>query len=278
MPVHPFRDFLKGISMTPHHTLAAALAAAILVGWLGFGASSNALAGDPPAKVYEMRTYWAPEGRLDDLNARFRNHTVKLFEKHGMTNVGYWTPIDNKENKLVYVLAFPSRDAAKKSWDAFKADPDWIAAKKESEAKGPLITKIESVFLKATDYSPEPKPAATGDRVFEFRHYTTTPKNLDALNARFRNHTVKLFEKHGMTNIAYWVPLEGEKGAEDTLVYFLSHKSPEAAAESFKAFRTDPAWTAALKESEAKAGGSLTMPKTGVRSTFMKATDYSPIR
>lgn len=233
---------------------------------------------DKSERVYEMRTYYAPPGRLDDLHARFRNHTTKLFEKHGMTNVGYWTPIENPDNKLVYILAYPSRDAAKKSWKAFMADPDWKAAWKASEEKGPLVAKAESVYLKPTDYSPDPKPAATGDRVFELRTYTATPKNLDNLNARFRNHTFKLFEKHGMTNIGYWVPLADQKGADDTLIYFLSHKSVDAAKQSFAAFRDDPNWKAALKESEEKAGGPLTVPKTGVRSVFMKATDYSPIR
>jgi hypothetical protein len=235
-------------------------------------------AGEKAERVYEMRTYYAPEGRLDDLHARFRNHTVKLFEKHGMANIGYWTPIDNKENKLVYILAYPSREAAKKSWAAFGADPAWLAVRKEAEAKGPIVAKHESLYLKATDYSPEPKPAATGERIFELRTYTATPKNLDNLNARFRNHTVKLFEKHGMTNIGYWVPLKGEKGADDVLVYFLAHKSVDAAKQSFGAFRDDPAWKAALKASEEKAGGPLTVPKVGVKSVMMKATDYSPIR
>ncbi len=255
--------------MNVHGAMAAAV-----VGILTLGTAQS---GEKSERVYEMRTYWAPEGRLDDLHARFRNHTVKLFEKHGMTNVGYWTPIDNKENKLVYLLAYPSRAAATKSWDAFKADTDWQAVKKSTEAKGPIVSKVESVFLKTTDYSPEPKPAATGERIFELRTYTASPKNLDNLNARFRNHTVKLFEKHGMTNIAYWVPLTGEKGADDTLVYFLAHKSRDAAQQSFDAFRADPAWKAALKGSEENAGGPLTA-KGGVRSVFMKATDYSPIR
>lgn len=229
-------------------------------------------------RVYEMRTYYAPQGRLDDLHARFRNHTMKLFEKHGMTNVGYWVPIDNKENKLVYLLSYPSRDAAKKSWAAFGADADWKAVKKETEAKGPIVAKVESVFLKTTDYSPAVKPAAKGDRIFELRIYTATPKNLDNLNARFRDHTMKLFEKHGMTNVGYWVPLKGEKGADDTLIYFLAHKSVDAAKKSFDAFRADPDWKAALKASEEKGGGPLTVPKTGVKSVMMKATDYSPIR
>jgi hypothetical protein len=229
-------------------------------------------------RVFELRTYTCNEGKLPDLLARFRNHTVQIFEKHGMTNIGYWTPIDNKDNKLVYILAYPGREAAKKSWAAFGADPAWSAVRKETEAKGLIVKKVESLYLGATDYSPEPKPAATGDRVFELRTYIATPKNLDNLKARFRDHTVKLFEKHGMTNLGYWVPLKGEKGADDLLVYFLAHKSVDAAKQSFAAFRDDPAWKAALKASEENAGGPLTMPKIGVKSVMMKATDYSPIR
>ena len=82
-------------------------------------------------RVFELRTYYAHEGKLDDLMARFRNHTTKLFEKHGMTNIGYWVPRE-QPNTLTYVLAYPSREAATKSWDAFRKDPDWIAARTAS--------------------------------------------------------------------------------------------------------------------------------------------------
>jgi hypothetical protein len=106
-------------------------------------------------RVFEIRTYTTPPGKLDALNARFRNHTVKLFEKHGMTNIGYWTPVDPplSENTLIYVLAHKDREAAKQSWDAFRKDPVWVKARAESEAQGPLTTKVESVFMTPTDYS-----------------------------------------------------------------------------------------------------------------------------
>jgi hypothetical protein len=224
-----------------------------------------------------MRVYYAAEGKLDALNARFRDHTLKLFEKHGITNVGYWMPIDNPERMLVYFLAYPSRDAREQSWKEFSADPDWKKAREASEANGRLVQKVETTFLHATDYSPEIKPSAKGGRVFEMRTYTAAPGKLDALNARFRDHTVKLFEKHGMTNIGYWTPMSDQKGADNTLIYILAHASREAAKESFAAMGKDPVWTAALKESEEKAGGPLTV-KGGVKSVFMEATDYSPIR
>jgi hypothetical protein len=127
-----------------------------LVGWAGT-ASPEAEGGKKmETRVFEMRTYYAHPGKMKALHERFRNHTNKLFEKHGMTLIGYWSPIDPQQadQKMVYILAYPSHDAAKKSWDAFRQDPDWIAAKKASEKDGVLVAKVESVFLNPTDYSP----------------------------------------------------------------------------------------------------------------------------
>lgn len=229
-------------------------------------------------RCFEMRIYYAAPGKLDDLNARFRNHTLRLFEKHGLENIGYWMPVDNTENKLVYVLASPSREVRDKSWKEFMADPDWQTAMKASEANGKLVSKVESTFLTATDYSPAIKPAVgNGPRVFELRTYTTGKDLLPNLNARFRDHTLKLFEKHGMQNFGYWNLMPGQKNADVTLVYILAHKSKEAGEASFNSFRTDPDWVAARKASEDKAGGSLTIPD-GVKSVYMVPTDYSPAR
>jgi NIPSNAP len=235
-------------------------------------------AADKDKRLFELRIYSAAEGKLDALNARFRDHTCKLFEKHGMTNIGYWTPIENPDHKLIYILAHKDKNAAAASWKAFGADPDWQKAYKESEKDGKLLAKApERKFLTATDYSAAIKAGSNGERVFELRTYTAAPNALDQLNARFRNHTCKLFEKHGMTNIGYWVPANGEKGADNTLIYILAHKSQDAAKASFDAFRQDPDWVAVKKQSEDNAGGSLTV-KDGVKSVFMKATDYSPIK
>ena len=106
--------------------------------------------------VYELRTYTAPDGKLGELNARFRNHTLRIFEKHGMKNVLYFTPQDapDSQNTLIYVLEHQSRDAAKKSWAAFSADPGWKKVAEESQVNGRLTSKIVSVFGDPTDYSP----------------------------------------------------------------------------------------------------------------------------
>jgi len=256
-------------------TLFTAIALTIL------GASSfldtSARAAEPDSRVFEMRVYYAVEGKLDALHARFRDHTTKLFTKNGITNIGYWVPIENPERKLVYLLASPNREAREASWKAFMADPDWQKAYKASEVDGKLVDKVESKFFQATDYSPTVHSSATGDRVFEMRTYTASPGNLGALNARFRDHTVQLFEKHGMTNVGYWNLMKDQEGADNTLIYMLSHKSQASAKECFGAFAKDEAWVTARKGSEEKAGGSLTI-KGGVQSVFMQATDYSPIR
>jgi hypothetical protein len=106
--------------------------------------------------VYELRTYTAPEGKLGELNARFRNHTIRIFNKHGMKSVLYMTPQDapDSQNTLIYVLEHQDREAAKKSWDAFRTDPEWVQVAKETTANGPITTKFVSVFADPTDYSP----------------------------------------------------------------------------------------------------------------------------
>ena len=122
-------------------------------------ASSVALGSESAqsaARVFELRTYTAPEGKLPDLNARFRNHTMRLFQKHGMTNVGYWVPQDApaKDNTLIYIISHASRDAAKKSWADFAADPEWKKVSAESQVNGRIVTTVASIFMDPTDYSP----------------------------------------------------------------------------------------------------------------------------
>lgn len=107
-------------------------------------------------RVFEIRTYHTLPGRLDALLARFRDHTTKLFEKHGITNIGYWVPQEGQTGAgatLIYILAHASRDAAKKSFDAFRADPEWVRVRTESEKDGKIVDKVESVFLDPVDFS-----------------------------------------------------------------------------------------------------------------------------
>ncbi|PYT88984.1 MAG: NIPSNAP family protein [Acidobacteria bacterium] len=138
-------------------TLLQSLPAAALLpagNWLS--SQEKAASGQISATVYELRVYHTFEGKLDDLLRRFRDHTMKLFEKHGIRNVAYWTPLDEplKGRTLFYILAHPSREAATANWTAFRDDPEWIAVRDKSEANGKIVEKVDSTFLTLTDFSP----------------------------------------------------------------------------------------------------------------------------
>ncbi|HTI49878.1 MAG TPA: NIPSNAP family protein [Planctomycetaceae bacterium] len=127
-----------------------------LVGLGSFTAGYSVAEHKAPARLYELRTYTTHPGRLPALHARFRDHTMKLFEKHGMKNGMYWVPTDEKlkDNTLIYVVSHASEDAAKASWDAFIKDPEWIAARDASEKDGKIVQKVEKVYMRPTEYSP----------------------------------------------------------------------------------------------------------------------------
>jgi hypothetical protein len=124
--------------------------------WLA-AAKERPAAEQSTTTVYELRIYHTYEGKLDDLLRRFRDHTTKLFEKHGIKNVAYWTPTDDphKGKTLVYILAHPSREAATANWKAFQDDPEWQSVKDKSEASGKIVEKVDSTFMVMTDFSPK---------------------------------------------------------------------------------------------------------------------------
>jgi len=133
-----------------------ALGAGMIPGLVPQAVASPAPQAQSTDRVFELRTYTAPEGKLDDLLRRFRDHTLRIFERHGMTNVGYWLPQDEelRQNTLTYLLAYPSREAADRAWEAFRADPEWQRVAEESQRDGRIVSNVESVFLEPTDFSP----------------------------------------------------------------------------------------------------------------------------
>ena len=144
-----------------HVVIIASLVAITLCG-RGFAQDAGTAAAPGPSpsiakgsRTFELRTYYANPGKLEDLHRRFREHTIRLFEKHGMTIVGFWAPTAPAAatNTLVYILAYPSDEAREASWKAFGNDPEWRAARDASERNGKLVAKVESVMMKATDYS-----------------------------------------------------------------------------------------------------------------------------
>ncbi len=136
------------------------LAGTTLVFLAGLSAGSLRQSGIAHAQaskhVYELRTYTAPDGKLGELHARFRDHTMRIFNKHGMKSVIYLSPQDapDSANTLIYVLEHPSREAAKKAWADFQADPEWKKVSTESQVNGRIVSKVVSVFADPTDYSP----------------------------------------------------------------------------------------------------------------------------
>jgi hypothetical protein len=140
--------------LTPSGVVSAVVLLAI-----GFAAGSWSASGVAHAqgsgKVFELRTYTAPDGKLPNLQARFRDHTIRIFNKHGMKSVGYWVPQDApaRDNTLIYIISHDSREAAKRSWASFQADPEWKKVSAESQVDGRIVSGVVSVFMDATDYS-----------------------------------------------------------------------------------------------------------------------------
>ena len=142
--------------MTQHLRPSVLFLAVGFVAGALLGPRLGVVSAQSSTKVFELRTYTAPDGKLADLHKRFRDHTLRIFQKHGMTNVIYMAPTDAPlaQNTLVYLLSHQSREAATKSWEAFRNDPEWKKVASESQVNGPIVTKVDSIFLTATDYSP----------------------------------------------------------------------------------------------------------------------------
>lgn len=134
---------------------AIALAGLFAAGYVT-GTRQTTVHAASSSRVFELRTYHTYEGKLDTLLARFRDHTMTIFERHGMKNVAYWTPTDEplKGKTLVYVISHESRQAATENWKAFREDPEWKKVSAASEANGKLVEKVDSMYLEPTDFSP----------------------------------------------------------------------------------------------------------------------------
>ncbi len=234
--------------------------------------------------VYELRVYTCEPGKIDALHSRFKDHTMRIFEKHGMKNIAYWIPSDTEANatessdsednkdRLIYIIRHESRDAAAASWKAFIADPEWKAVAKASrEAHGKILSKSpESTYMTLTDYSPK-IGKADPNKTYELRTYVTEPGRLDALNARFRDHTMKIFSRHGLKSFGYWTP-QDEPASKNTLIYVLEYENRDAAKAGWKKFGADPEWKKARAASE-KDGKILSQRPA---SLYMVPTGYTP--
>ena len=137
-------------------TLLQALPAATLLPASLWAAARQTNSSQGSAGVFELRIYHAAQGKLSELEARFRDHTIKIFDRHGLKSIAYWTPVDEpeKSNTLIYILQHPSREAAAANWKSFQDDPEWKSVREKSEANGKLVEKVDSTYLELTDFSP----------------------------------------------------------------------------------------------------------------------------
>ena len=238
---------------------------------------SSRLPGVDKGPIFELRIYAANENRHGHLIKRFRNHTDRLFKKHKMEPIGYWLPIDGtprQRRKFVYLLKHPSRYAAYKNWNAFSNDREWEAVLDQPEFRGLLSERPTSIFMTATDYSAKVRnPIAKAGGIYELRTYTANPGKLDALNARFRNHTRRIFNRHGIGNVGYWTPFDKPKSG-DTLIYLIHHASRKQADANWHTFGSDPAWQKVARDSQ--RDGKLLSRKP--ERLYLKAQDFSPIK
>jgi hypothetical protein len=222
---------------------------------------------------FELRTYYAAPDKLDDLLTRFRDHTVSIFEKYDIVNMGYWLPIDNTENKLIYLVGFESREQRDASWKAFFVDPDWEKAYAASRADGPLVDSVKSVFLNYADFSPQLKQEDGGPRIFSMRTYHTNENKLESLKTRFREHTLDIFEANGMQNVAYFDLAAGQEGAENTFVYMIAFPDTTARKAAWESFSEDENWKSAYANSI--KDGKLV---ESIDFVLLNPTDFSPLK
>lgn len=233
-------------------------------------------------KLYELRIYTANPGKLDALNARFRDHTLALFEKHGIENLYYWTVTEGAEgevpaNLLVYIVAHKDKATADASWKAFLADPEWQEVARKSEQDGPLLAgPPASIYMEAIDIptgevSVADDPGAT--RLFELRKYNTGVDGLQGTIDRFQAGEAELFRKHGMRTLHFWSALD-----KSSFIYLLAHKDRETSRASWQGFFGE--FRAMMEKQNAgkpaaPAGGAAA-PRMSSEIRFLTPTDYSP--
>lgn len=248
--------------------------------------ASIAVADDEKkGKLYELRFYVANEGKLPALHDRFRNHTLKLFEKHGIENIVYWDVVkgdkldgDKSSNMLVYIIAHKDKEAHDASWKAFRDDPEWKKAAEESEKDGKLLAENPvAILMTDVEFSPQDeaanKDSNSEPRLFELRQYKDGPARVPFTINRFGSGEVEVFQKAGMQTLKFW------RASDDSaFIYLLAHKDMDASGKSWDAFMKDfrPFMDTYSKSGK---GPPQDAPKgNGIEVRFLKPTDYSPLK
>lgn len=242
---------------------------------LAAGTVSSA-AAQTSDECYELRIYTLTPRKTDVVMARFRDHVDGLFRRYNLAPVGYWLVSNEDKTKsdtLIYLLKSPSREAHSKSFAQFAADPEFKEVYRvDNEKHGKTVEKVESLFLKLAEGSPEPKAhRPRRPRAFELRVYTAVAGKRGAFLERWRQSAVPLYRKHGLQTVAAWLPTN-EKD-ENTVVWLLAGDDEKAITKGKDAFHKDAAWVAVQKSSEAE--GSLIEKVT---SQLLMPVEFSAIR
>lgn len=208
-------------------------------------------------RLYELRVYFANPGMLDRLVNRFEHHTFHFFAKHKMQVLGLWLPLNNSENKLIYILSFPDQKAYERSWEDFKNDPQWIAIKEQSSRDGELVASMKTMVMHTFDFSPDHlTPGA--HHLFELQTYKIAPNNLELLRPMLGQRDVRLFQKDQVSIIKYWEAAEQEGDRSNLLICLLVHTLQKEGQEADKA-------------------GNIFLPGL-VTSEYLQAMRFSPLK
>ena len=262
-----------------------------LVIGIGWNTSSNrveaqetpAVEATEPGKLYELRIYVTNPGKLEDLHNRFRNHTCKLFEKHGMENIIYWDVVEGDKtdgerakNMLVYFIAHKDEAAREASWKAFIADPEWQAAAKKSEENGKILAEAPiAILMRDVAFSPVDeevnRDSDAEPRLFELRHYNDGPARVPFTVDRFGSGEVEIFQEAGMQTLKFWRTTD-----DKSFIYLLAHKDREASKQSWATFMKNFRGFMQKYNASGKTPPADAPAGSGMEIRFLKPTDYSP--
>lgn len=244
----------------------------IVVGVVGVvaGVASAQPMQSAESRLFELRTYHTSDGKLDALHARFRDCATRMFEKHGITNLGYWTPADANGSRIVFLLAYPNEAARDASWSGLAIDPDWRKCRRETERDGRLVERIEELLLVPTADCPVVAPTRGEEpRAFEVRTYTTK------LDDRTHHHTI--CEKYREALVGCWTATTTRPSGEVTHVYLLAHDRPIVERQV-----PDAGLAARYHISTTGGPGPRIRPRPisddGGIGLVLQPTDYSPLR
>jgi len=222
-------------------------------------------------RLFELRTYHAPDGKLDALHARFREHATRLFERYGIASLGYWTPSDASDSRVVFLLAYPNAESRNNSWARLVTDPDWRKARRQSEAQGRLVERIEELMLVPTADCPVVAPTrAEKPRSFELRTYTTKTADPTFHKA--------LCEKFHDSLVGCWTAAAAQPGGETTHVYLLARERPGSEKRMPEVVHSDRFRISTTGGGPVPSVRPRPAVSDGGKGLVLQPTDYSPLR